>query len=138
MGTTRKDAQARSNRAMTLSSIAVSIAITVAALFIVALLQPLAPVLRQLLPPVPLFSQVLFVLRREILPPLIVAQNSIFLSGRKIAPIIASRRHLAGRQQQKHTQTPSYHLSLFHDLFPAFDSKPLIQSERSRSPACCQ
>lgn len=57
----------------------VAIATAIPPLVIVAFLKPVAPVLRQTLPAVPFFAQVLFVLRRKILPALVIAQDSILL-----------------------------------------------------------
>jgi hypothetical protein len=92
------------------------IAVAVTPLVIVALLEPVAPVLRQTLPAVPFLAQVFFVLRREILPTLIVALNSIFLFGREFAPVIVGGRRGIGRQQQKQSKPPGYRFSHFHHI----------------------
>ena len=102
--------------AAVLNSELIAITITIASLFIITLLQPVAPVLRQSLPPVPFFAQVFFVLRRKILPALIIAPNAIFLFGREIAPVIVGGRCLTCGQQQKQAKKPSYHLSHFHNV----------------------
>ena len=77
----------------------VPITAAVAPLFIKALFESIASILRQILPAIPLFAQMFLIFRRQVLPPLVVAQNSIFLPGRKISPIIVSRPRVRAGQK---------------------------------------
>ena len=68
---------------------------------IIAPPQIVALIRRQIFKAIPLFAEVLFVLRRKILPALIVALNILFLFGTEPAPIIAAIPCPAVGGQQK-------------------------------------
>lgn len=73
-----------------MSSIIVAVAI--AALFIVTLLDAITAVLGEFFPPVVLFAQPFFVLRRHLVPAIDVSPDSFFFPRGQIEPVISRGR----------------------------------------------
>ena len=68
---------------------------------IVALPQPVAPILREILPMIPFFAEVFLILWRKALPALIIAQDVLSFLGTELAPILGVVQGPTGHRQKQ-------------------------------------
>jgi len=82
---------------------------------VVALPQPVAPILREILPMIPFFAEVFLILWRKALPALIIAQDVLSFLGTELAPILGAVQGPTGhRQKQQQAKSHRAKISFQH------------------------